>query len=301
MTKVNKRPLRVLLVQGDTPDIDDLQETLTRVGDQPFQVDWAGRLSQALERLSRGGVDVILLDLDLPDSEGLITFERTHSFAPEVPVVLYTDRVDEEVGLSAVSGGAQDLLERSVTDPAAILRTIRFAIERNRLFQALQSLSLIDELTGLFNRRGFAELGEQHLKMARRGGRGVVLLYCDLDDFKNINDTYGHHVGDRALLELTEILRASFRSSDLLARISADDFAVMALEVSGEDVDLLIQRLKTKVEEFNQNSREPFSLSVSVGAAQFKRGELMLLEDMLAAADAAMYQDKRSKARGMLP
>jgi diguanylate cyclase (GGDEF)-like protein len=301
MTEVEQRPTRVLLVEEDPDDVEGLRSTLRGVEGGPFELEWVEHLSEALQRLSRGGIDVVLLDLNLPDSDGLVTFERMYAFAPDVPIVVLTSLDDETVAVRTVQGGAQDYLVKGRVDEHLLIRSLRYAIERHRLLSALRSLSLIDDLTGLYNRRGFADLGEQHLKLARRTNRAVTLAYADLDRFKTINDTLGHHVGDRALLKMAEILRATFRRSDILARLGGDEFAVLALEASGEDAKLLVERLRDRIRQFNQVGKESYRLSVSVGLARYDEGSRSRLDELLARADAAMYEEKRSKRRAVLP
>ena len=262
-------------------------------------MEWAGELSEALARLTQGGIDAILLDLELPDSQGMATFDRTYAFAPDVPVIVLTNEEDEDLGTGTVQGGAQDYLVKDEVSPALLARSVRHAIERHRLLSALRSLSLIDDLTGLYNRRGFADLGEQYLKLARRATRGVTIVFLDLDRFKTINDSLGHHVGDRALIKVAEILRATFRRSDIIARLGGDEFAVLALEASGESAEVLIDRLRERVAEFNRTSREAYQLSVSIGMARHDGDMRMRLEDLLAEADNAMYEEKRGKRRAL--
>lgn len=262
-----------------------------------FVIERVTRLSAGLERLAHGEVDVILLDLDLPDSDGLVSFERVSAFAPEVPTVVLTQIHDEGLALEAVQGGAQDFLSKGDLTRSVLTRSIRYAVERHRLLSALRSLSLIDDLTGLYNRRGFSDLGEQYLKLARRTGRSATLIYLDVDRFKTINDTLGHHMGDRALLRIADILRQTFRRSDIIGRLGGDEFAVLAPESSGDPPELLVHRVKGAVREFDSASPEPYRLSVSVGVARFDGDALVRLEDLLAEADAAMYEEKRAKRR----
>lgn len=279
------------------PD-EDSAEQIRGFLDRPdgdFSIRHARELTEALEHISQGDVDVVVLDLELPDSQGLVTFERMFAFAPDVPIVVLTDLEDDGLALAAVQGGAQDyLVHRQIT--AGILdRSLRYAVERHRLLSALRSLSLIDDLTGLYNRRGFGDLGEQYLKLARRSGKGVTLIFLDVDRFKTINDTMGHHMGDRALLRVAEILRSTFRSSDLMARLGGDEFAILAPEAAGDPPEVLMHRVKGAVQAFNESSRDPYRLSVSIGAARFEGDALVRLEDLLAEADAAMYEEKRAK------
>jgi diguanylate cyclase (GGDEF)-like protein len=299
---LHQRPIKVLLVESDRDYLDELRSYLgdVRSGGSGIEIDWAGDLGSALARLTKGGVDAILLGLELPDSQAMATFERTYAFAPDVPIIVLSDVHEENVAVSTVQGGAQEYLVKDEVAPMLLARAIRHAIERHRLLSALRSLSLIDDLTGLYNRRGFADLGEQYLKLARRTARGVTMVFLDIDRFKGINDTLGHHVGDRALIKVTDILRATFRRSDIIARLGGDEFAVLALEASGEDSELLIDRLRERVREFNHSSAEPFQLSVSIGTARHDGDLRIRLEELLAEADNAMYEDKRDKRKAAL-
>ncbi len=293
---MHQRPIKVLLVESDREYLGELRRRLADVrSGRGIEIEWAGELSQALARLAQGGIDAVLLDLELPDSRGIVTFERAYAFAPDVPIVVLTNVTDEEVGMSTVQGGAQDYLVKEEVGASVLARAVRHAIERHQLLSALRSLSLIDDLTGLYNRRGFADLGEQYLKLARRTARPVSMVFLDLDHFKTINDSLGHHVGDRALQKVADILRATFRRSDIIARLGGDEFAVLALEASGESAEALIDRLRERFRDFNDSRAEPYTLAASIGMARHDGDLRMRLEDLLAQADGAMYDEKRGK------
>jgi diguanylate cyclase (GGDEF)-like protein len=294
------RPIRVLLVESDARYIGEVRDGLSKSHAGALEIEDASELSHALARLSQGGIDAILLSLDLIDSHGMVTFDRAYAFAPDVPIIVLTREPDEAAAGAAVQGGAQDYLVKIETTPHMLVRAVRHAIERHRLFSALRSLSLIDDLTGLYNRRGFTDLGEQYLKLARRSGRGVTMVYLDLDRFKTINDSLGHHVGDRALLRVADILRATFRRSDIIARLGGDEFGVLALEAADESSELLVQRLRERVVDFNRSSPEPYQLSVSIGMAHHDDDLRVRLEDMVAEADSAMYREKHGKRAAAL-
>jgi two-component system, cell cycle response regulator len=294
------RPIKVLLVEADEDYIEELEDGLTRSRSSDLRLEAVAELSQALARLSQGGFDAVLLSLDLSDSRGMVTFDRAYAFAPDVPIIVLTEEPDEEAAVATVQGGAQDYLVKSEITPPMLVRAVRHAIERHRLFSALRSLSLIDDLTGLYNRRGFSDLGEQYLKLARRSGRGVTMVYVDLDRFKTINDSLGHQVGDRALIKVADILRATFRRSDIIARLGGDEFGVLALEAADESSELLIQRLRERVADFNSSSPEPYQLSVSIGMAHHDDDLRVRLEDMVAEADSAMYREKHGKRAAAL-
>jgi diguanylate cyclase (GGDEF)-like protein len=173
-------------------------------------------------------------------------------------------------------------------------RSLRYAIERHRLQKALQHLSLIDDLTGLQNRRGFLALAEQHLRMIQRKG-AALLVYVDVDDLKTINDTYGHLVGNRALVATANILRACFRQSDILARLGGDEFCVLMTDAVRDSSPHVRKRLQQRVDFTNALATLGFRLSLSVGIADVPAVRQPPLEELLRLADSCMYEQKRNK------
>ena len=167
--------------------------------------------------------------------------------------------------------------------------------ERKRAEAALQSLSLIDELTGLYNRRGFLAVTEQHVAAIRRDKKVPIVVYADLDGLKEINDSFGHHEGDRALAGAAEILKETFRSSDILARLGGDEFIVLAAIAQDESAELLTRRLQEQFAISNTLNGRSYDLSVSVGVAHFGDDDRYSIEELMAQADHAMYEDKRRK------
>jgi diguanylate cyclase (GGDEF)-like protein/PAS domain S-box-containing protein len=164
--------------------------------------------------------------------------------------------------------------------------------ERKRV-EDLRLLSTRDELTGLLNRRGFFGLAEQQLKVARRSRSELLLIFADLDGLKPLNDTLGHSEGDRALVDAAEILRQTFRESDIVARMGGDEFAVLADAGQGT-WGTLSRRVQEGIDAFNRRCRRSYALSISLGCARFGDGDSGDLEALLRRADAAMYQEKRA-------
>jgi diguanylate cyclase (GGDEF)-like protein len=167
--------------------------------------------------------------------------------------------------------------------------------ERKRREEHIRQQSLMDDLTGLYNRRGFLTLADQHLKLAERTGRNVLLLFADLDDFKEINDRFGHHEGDRALTEAARAIRSAFRDSDIIARIGGDEFAILALETSDVSGDLLARRMREALSDRNTRSGRGYDISLSLGIARYDSRTPATIADLLARADALMYEHKREK------
>src|SRR3989441_1614184 len=166
---------------------------------------------------------------------------------------------DERHGLEAVRAGAQDFLVKSDLDGERLARALRHAIERSRLHAALLDLALVDELTGLYNRRGFLTLATRDLRVARRGDETLLVAFADLDDLKGVNDSAGHAGGDRALRDTASLLRRIFRDSDLVARIGGDEYAVLVRHAGPESAGVLAARMERQVRDFNRRAGRPRS------------------------------------------
>ncbi len=170
-------------------------------------------------------------------------------------------------------------------------------IERKRMEQEIVSLSLTDELTGLYNRRGFSLLAEHEMKLAYRFKRSEALFFCDVDDLKTINDTFGHAQGDEALKEVSAILKETFREADIPARIGGDEFVILAPDTSVDSVDNLPKRLQTTVENHNQRDGRLYQITLSVGIARFTPDAPHTIDELISQADELMYQQKKEKKK----
>lgn len=173
------------------------------------------------------------------------------------------------------------------------LGTVMDISERKYAEETIRELSLVDELTGLRNRRGFLHLTEIELLLARRMGRELWLFYADLNGMKQINDSFGHAVGDLALQDTAAILRETFRDSDVVARLGGDEFAALSLEAKLVSPDAVAARLQECVNAHNAADKRPYRLSISVGAARFHPDKHDSIEKLIAEADAAMYRIKQ--------
>jgi diguanylate cyclase (GGDEF)-like protein/PAS domain S-box-containing protein len=164
---------------------------------------------------------------------------------------------------------------------------------RKRLEDQLRAMTLEDELTGLYNRRGFLTFARQHLKLASRMHTCMLLLFGDVNGLKSINDTYGHAMGDEALVRLAGILKSTFRESDIIARIGGDEFVVLAIESDEANSVTLTERLQAKIAGENSRATAPYPLSLSVGVARFDPERPIGIEQLLAHADMLMYEQKK--------
>ena len=224
----------------------------------------------------------------------LIPVNRSAGFFDKYRCVMETATVlEEEFEVTAGDYHAAWIHHQVVPLADGVAITSRDISERKRSENALRALSLVDELTGLYNRRGFLTLAQQQLKLAKRGHRELILLFIDMDDFKDINDAFGHSEGDTALKRASEILKHTFRDSDIIARLGGDEFVVLATDTGATGSEIIIHRLRQELRERNQTDGYPYSLSFSVGAARFDHDASPSVEDLLAAADSMLYEQKQ--------
>ncbi|HEX9014988.1 MAG TPA: histidine kinase N-terminal 7TM domain-containing protein [Chloroflexota bacterium] len=178
---------------------------------------------------------------------------------------------------------------------ASVLGISRDVTELVLMREDLRTLSLIDDLTGVCNRRGFVTLARQQLKLAQRNDQLATILVADLDGLKEINDTYGHTEGDRALAETAEIIRSSCRDSDVVARWGGDEFSVLAIEAAATGAESLAQRILDAVVERNSAGPRLYDLSLSIGVVRDRATAFSSIEEFLSNADRLMYEDKKAK------
>jgi len=163
--------------------------------------------------------------------------------------------------------------------------------------EKLRALSLIDELTGLYNRRGLFALVEQLLKLCNRQKKGTFMLYADVDNLKEINDTFGHKEGDMALKDIANILRKNFRDADIIARIGGDEFVVIPVGTAGDNVETISSRLQKSLEFHNAERNQSYKLSLSFGIAYYDPENPCSFDGLLIQGDELMYEQKKYKQK----
>ncbi len=177
-----------------------------------------------------------------------------------------------------------------------LMRAVRCAAKQYMLQAELGNLALRDELTGLYNRRGFMAIAERQMKLGRRSGRGMLLFVMDVDRLKQINDSFGHFEGDHALKRTAEVLEETFRDSDVVARLGGDEFAVLAIEAAGHSEATIKTRLFECLKSISAEQSR-YEISLSVGLARFDPGSRASIGELMSKADQAMYEQKRRRPR----
>jgi two-component system cell cycle response regulator len=296
---VDSEPLRILLVEDNPRHAQLLEELMGTAGAAfagaaPYELTHVKTLTPGLEHLARGGVDLVLLDLSLPEATGLDALVRVRERSPDVPVITLMGLDDSGLGAQALAAGAQDYLSKGKITASLLARSVRYAVRVNHLELALRSRSLLDGLTGVHNRRGFAALADPHIKLARRMKGRFLIVSADVTGLEEINQVAGYDEGDAVLRETAEILRRTFRDSDLLARLEASEFAVLAADAPLEHSSIIAARLAQHVAAFNAMTLRRYTLALAVGFAQFDHTGPGSVMDVLA---MAIEQRRRASPR----
>ena len=213
----------------------------------------------------------------------LAAFVKTIDTNADLPSRVPVEGGDEISGLAVSINGMLESLHL-------------FNMDRNNLIQRLESDSLEDALTGLYNRRGFLTIGKEYLNLSARNKSRMHLLFLDMDNLKQINDTFGHAAGDEAIIRSAEVIKSVFRGSDVKGRLGGDEFAVFPIASSSQGLKAAINRFRDKIAEFNRSGISPFTLSFSSGVSGFDPENPSTIEELLARADKRMYEEKRRKA-----
>jgi len=172
--------------------------------------------------------------------------------------------------------------------------SIRDITERKKIEELLLTASITDPLTGLMNRRGFFNFAEKQIEIFKRSKRNLTVLFLDLNGLKEINDNFGHNAGDQALLDTADILRKTFRSSDIIARIGGDEFTVLIIDPQSPDIEKIISsKIKNNLTIHNEKMKREYNLSASMGFAHLDPFCSSSIDALLVKADALMYEDKQ--------
>ena len=226
---------RVLIVDDDENLLKFIRAALESEG---YDCEAVMNPLSALEFISKGSFDIMITDIVLPMMSGLELTKKAKTVKPHMAIIIATGFIDAFSYDEAIEAGASDFLKKPFTVKELTART-----KHVKILEEMRNLALRDELTGLYNRRGFFALIEHQLKLAKRKKTGMFLLYADLDDLKSINDTWGHREGDVALIETAKILRKNYRESDVIARIGGDEFVVFPAGTSDDDSEKILDRL----------------------------------------------------------
>lgn len=282
--------MHILLVESDPIRRSLIIKYLENIT-PPAECVEADALESALHLLGTKRFEVIISNLSLQDAQGEALFSALQKSGRRAPIVLLSLTAEQE-GEHFLSLGALDVLGPEDLHEGSFTRLLHYLREREVLEEGLRQLSFTDELTRLYNRRGFFALAEQRRQVALRVGMEFLIFFADLDNLKTINDHYGHHAGDIALGAIAEALSRAFTSEDIVARIGGDEFAAISF-AQPDRVEAICREIEREVGRFNEEHKLPVALTLSMGIAHFSLQESESIEALLEKADMALYSMKQ--------
>lgn len=286
---------RVLCVEDNAGDALLVDAMLTESCSKRFHLLNVARLADALSSLAGNEIDAIILDLGLPDSNGIETLSKVSAAAPAVPIIVLSGTEDDALAALTLQLGAEDFLNKNYVTAETLGRSLLNAIERKRLQGQLLQLAHYDVLTGLANRSHFYDRLKGAMAWTRTHESMLALMFIDLNDFKIVNDTLGHHVGDGLLKGVGERLSACVREIDGVGRMGGDEFTIFLLDIrSAEEAAAVARRILDALAAPFMIDGHALTVRASIGISMYPAdGENV--ETLVANADAAMYNAKPLK------
>jgi diguanylate cyclase (GGDEF)-like protein len=289
------RPDRILVVDDDRDVCESLAHILS---DRGFEVATATDGVDALGKIDEVRPDLVLCDVEMPNMNGfeLLSRIRQTGHALELPVILVSGSCETSLRVEGIDRGANDYVGKPV-DSSELVARIKARLREAQLLAWHRAQAFVDDLTSVLNRRGTVAALEHELCRASRLSQPVSVLLVDVNDFKAINDTYGHLAGDQVLKDVARIMMATVRASDIVGRYGGDEFLVLLPDVREGLACEIAARLRASVQKLKVGV---CSVSVSVGMAT-GWGDSGSAESLIAEADRTMYQEKQSSDRASVP
>lgn len=286
------KPVRLLLIEDDPLDAEIIIRSLKKA-EHEYSVTHCDRLCYGVEKLDSGEFDAVLLDLVLPDSKGLAGLKDLQKVDYKVPIVVCSGANDQKTALHAVKNGAQDYILKEHVEGEHLGRAIQYAIQRKKTESVMEHFAYRDDLTGLPNRLLLRDRLKQAITRAARAGNRIAVFYLDLDNFKVINDQFGHSRGDEVLRAAARVLEDCFRSTDTVARLGGDEFVVVLSDITHQsDVSIAAEKLIDAMTRRFGDAPAEEKVSASIGIALYP-GDGKDVDRLLKSADAAMYVAKQ--------
>ena len=294
---MNAKPFNILLIKDKPGETCLVRELLAEVEDKQFALVTVDSIDSAVVMLNSQEITAILLDLQLPASGALDALNKISAVVFDIPIVVLSNLDDEGLAVKFVRQGAQDFLVKDRVDGPLLVRSLRYAVERKRAEERLHRLAHYDSLTGLANRKYFYDRLKDAMALARRQNRRLALLLLDLNDFKPVNDTFGHQVGDQLLQRVAERLCECVRETDCVARLGGDEFTMILTDIKDEeDAEKATCKILESLEQPFQIDGRELVVSGSIGISLYP-SDADALEPLVRNADLAMYRAKDEGGR----
>ena len=296
-----KTLLKILVCDDDPADRKLVRAFIRKMEDKEIVLLEAGDKNEIEQALAKGRIDVVLMDIDMPEKSGMewlvdIMEKQT------APVIMLTGQMNVEVAAQAIQKGALGYIPKSSLSFEKLRTTIDEALKQwndRQLVKVnqeeLEKLATIDALTGLYNRRSVLNKLDEKIKLAHRYDEDLCLLLMDIDDFKNINDHYGHIAGDDVLETVAATIQQNIRETDFAGRYGGDELLIIFPQTDTLTASHIAERIRTKIENsvIKNKDGSSFNVTVSQGISNYKRDEDQVT--FLSRVDQALYKAKQNK------
>ena len=293
---------KILIVEDDHAVLESLSKYLAKNG---FQTCTAKSAEEAEEILRNEEINTVLTDIKLPGTDG-IKFTNNIKKRYNLDVIIMTGYSSEYYYEDAINNGASDLLFKPIKLNELVLRINRvlrersLLDERDKMIKELKRLTIEDSLTGLYNSRHFFDQLDREIKRSDRYLHPVCLMFIDVDNFKAINDTYGHMIGDKILALIAKKIKSCLRSHDTAYRFAGDEFTIILPETTSGEAKFVADRIlgKFSYDSLTINEKEISEITLSIGITEYQKNEGN--EQFVHRADIIMYEAKRQEGNSVI-
>ncbi len=279
--------------------IDDTVENLDILGELLIQYDIVDAISaeDALDIIKHEEIDLILLDIMMPNMDGfeMCTILKNNSETKDIPVIFITAKTDEDSIEKAYDVGGIDYVTKPFK-PKELLARVKRELQLQELQIELKLLASTDPMTKLYNRRYFTKMSEHTLDLSKREKQDLAIIMLDIDKFKNVNDTYGHGIGDDVIIELANTLLEHQRKSDVVCRYGGEEFVILLPNTSKDGAYNVAVKIRESVEKLciNIPNNDILKFTVSIGVSEVNIEDEINIEEALKRADDALYRAKEN-------
>jgi diguanylate cyclase (GGDEF)-like protein len=294
--------IKILVIDDDIDVSRLLVKFLIKSG---FEAESADSAEEAEEMLKHEEINTVLTDIKLPGTDG-IKFTKNIKKKYALDVIVMTAYSSEYSYEDAIKNGASDLIFKPVKLNELLLRINRVIKERSllddrdKMIRKLKRLTIEDSLTGLYNSRHFFDQLDKEIKRSDRYLHPISLIFVDIDNFKEINDTHGHMIGDKILAQIAKRLKACLRANDSAYRFAGDEFTIILPETTSIEAKYVADRILSKFanESFLIEGKEISNITPSIGIAEYQMNEGN--QQFVHRADVTMYEAKQQGGNGVV-
>jgi diguanylate cyclase (GGDEF)-like protein len=298
----NQKPLLKVLVCDDDPaDRKIVRASIRKINDKEIVLLEAGDKNEIEQALQKGRIDVVLMDIEMPEKSGMEWLADIME-RQTAPVIMLTGQMNVEIAALAIQKGALGYIPKSTLSVEKLSTSIDEALKQwnTRQFlkanqEELEMLATIDALTRLFNRRSILKKLDERIKLAHRYDEDLCLLLMDIDNFKSINDQYGHIAGDDVLESVASIIQNNIRETDYAGRYGGDELLIIFPQTDTLTASHIAERIRIKIEStvMKNNDGSTFNVTVSQGISSYKHDEDQTT--FISRVDQALYKAKQNK------